>query len=239
MAFTILICCAVFVNQVLAQEQAKKGNSTRKDWIERNLINSTDNVEQGRWWVMLSCSFAHGNLIHLGLNGFALWSVGKSFVSSFGFRRFAALWAVSALASSAAQLYWQKTKQRFHIESKRSDDNQKYTILGIPISRERAGVIAGASDRQYAGSLGASGVTCGLVGVYLFLAPRLPVVLFRFIHSPLWLSEVIFLGGSVFCMATGSLSVIAHAAHLGGTAAGVTYYYTVARPYLRKLVRRR
>ena len=238
MSFTIFICCAVFMNQLLAQQEANQGNRTRQDWIEQNLISSTENVKQGRWWVMLGCSFAHGNLIHLGINMFALWSVGKGFVSIFGFRRFAVLWVGSAFMSSAAQLYWQNTKQRLHMESKRWDNNQKYTILGIPISKERARVIAGASDSQYAGSVGASGVTCGLIGLYLFFTPRAPVVLFQFIHSPLWLSEFVFLGGSAFCLATGFLPVIAHAAHLGGTASGVAYYYSVARPYVRNMARR-
>ena len=238
MSFTIFICCVVFMNQVLAQQEASQGNRTRHDWIEQNLINSTENVRQGRWWVMLGCSFAHGNLIHLGINMFALWSVGKGFVAIFGFRRFAALWVGSAFISSAAQLYWYTTKERLQMESRRWDNNQKYTILGIPISKERARVIAGASDSQYAGSVGASGVTCGLVGLYLFFAPRVPVVLFQFIHSPLWLSEVVFLGGSAFCLATGFLPAIAHAAHLGGTASGVLYYYSVARPYVRKMARR-
>ena len=238
MSFTILICCAVFMNQVLAQQEASQGNRARQDWIEQNLINSTENVRQGRWWVMLGSSFAHGNLLHLGINMYALWSIGSGFVSTFGFRRFVALWVGSAVASSVAQLYWQNTKQRFQMDLNRWDNKQKYTILGIPISKERARVIAGASDSQYAGSVGASGVTCGLIGLYLFFAPRAPVVMFQFIHSPIWLSEVIFLGGSVLCLATGSLPVIAHAAHLGGTAAGVAYYYSVARPYVRKIARR-
>ena len=238
MSFTIFICCGVFMYQTYAQVAALKGNRTPQDWIEKNLINSTENVRQGRWWVMLSCSFAHGNLLHLGINMYAVWSIGQGFVSIFGYRRFAALWVVSALASSAAQLYWQDTKQRFHMESKRWDNNQKYTILGIPISKERALVIAGASDSPYGGSVGASGVGCGLLGLYLFFAPRAPVVLFQFIHSPIWLSEIIFLGGSAICLATGFLPAIAHAAHLGGTAAGVGYYYSVARPYVRNLARR-
>ena len=238
MSFTILICCAVFMNQLLAQQEANQGNHTRQDWIEQNLINSTENVRQGRWWVMLSSSFAHGNIIHLGINMYALWSIGSGFVSIFGFRRFAVLWVASAFASSTAQNYWQKTKQRLQIESQRWDNNQKYTILGIPISKERARVIAGTSDSPYAGSVGASGVTCGLIGLYLFFAPRVPVVVFSFIHSPMWLSQVVFLGGSVLCLATGALTGIAHAAHLGGTAAGVAYYYSVARPYVRKMAKR-
>lgn len=238
MSFTIFICCAVFMNQVLAQQEANQGNHTRQDWIEQNLINSVENVRQGRWWVMLGSSFAHGNLLHLGINMYALWSVGNGFVSIFGFRLFVALWVNSAVASSAAQIYWYNTKQRFQTELQRWDHKQKYTILGIPISKERARVIAGASDSQYGGSVGASGVTCGLIGLYLFFAPRAPVVMFQFIHSPIWLSEIIFLGGSAFCLATGYLPAIAHAAHLGGTTAGVFYYYSVARPYLRTMARR-
>ena len=238
MSFTIFICCAVFMNQVIAVKEVEQGNRTRQDWIEQNLISSTENVRQGRWWVMLGSSFAHGNLLHLGINMWALWSVGNGFVSVFGFRRFAVMWAFSAVASSAAQLYWQDTKQRFEMELKRWDHNQKYTILGIPISKERARVIAGAGDSQYGGSVGASGVTCGLIGLYLFFAPMTSVTLLHVINSPIWLSEIVFLGGSAYCLATGLLPIIAHAAHLGGTAAGVAYYYGVARPYIRNIARR-
>ena len=103
-------------------------------------------------------------------------------------------------------------------------------------TRGRAVAIAGGSgslEPHYGGSIGASGVLCGLTGTLLCLAPRMRVLVF-FLSAPLWSTQLIFVVGSVYCMATGSVQLLGHAGHLGGMAAGVAYYYGVARPWLRR-----
>lgn len=236
-AGVIGLCCCTYYVQWTARKLSDKGDHALSDLIRRNLINSEENIRQGRWWVMISSSFAHGNLAHLGVNMLALWGFGTQFVEMFGVTRFVGLWMFSAASCSAAYIYWQRTQDRLCRETvgRRWDKPENLTILGIPISRERAQAISGGSAAywQFGGSEGASGVICGLAGTFLCCAPKMPVV-FIILPMSLWLLEASFAIGTVFCMANDYLPLLGHAGHLGGTAAGIAYYYGAARPWLRR-----
>ena len=87
--------------------------SRRRKWeplkfIERNFICSVNNVKSGRWWVVLTSSFAHFNPLHLIVNTSALWDIGRMFVHLFGTPAFVGTWLVSAITGSLATLYWQR-----------------------------------------------------------------------------------------------------------------------------------
>ncbi len=41
-------------------------------------------VENGEWWRVISSGFAHANIVHLGMNGYALWVFGKELEERFG-----------------------------------------------------------------------------------------------------------------------------------------------------------
>lgn len=229
------LCCGTFFCQWTAAKLAKQGDRALYDWIQRNFINSAENIKERRWWVMVSSSFAHLNLVHLSFNMLCLWGFGTSFIAVFGASRFVWLWLFSAASCSAAQVYWQTTQERLRMEtaSRRWGNSQEYTILGIPISRERALAISGGGGIRHGGSAGASGVVCGLTGLFVCFVPKMPTVFIIF-PTPLWVGELIFTVGSAFCMATGYAPIFGHAGHLGGTAAGIAYYFGVARPWLRR-----
>ncbi len=57
-------------------------------------------VAEGDWWRLVSAGFLHVNLIHLGLNMFALWTLGRVLELELGRVRFAALYVASLLAGS-------------------------------------------------------------------------------------------------------------------------------------------
>ena len=61
--------------------------------------------------------------------------------------------------------------------------------------------------------------------------------LFFVLLMPLWLGELALTVGSGYCMATGYAPSVGHAGHLGGTAAGIAYYYALVRPWLRRVGR--
>lgn len=232
------LCCGTYFYQWTAEKIAEQGDHTWNDQLQQNLISSAKNIREGRWWVVLTSSFAHGDLVHLCINMYCLWIFGTSLVHGLGVSCFMGLWAVSAVSCSAAQIYWQNTQERLRRETagRRWERPEQFSVLGIPISRERAVAIAGASgslEPHYGGSIGASGVLCGLTGTLLCLAPRMRVLVF-FLSAPLWSTQLIFVVGSMYCMATGSVQLLGHAGHLGGMVAGVVYYYGVARPWLRR-----
>ncbi len=56
----------------------------------------------GHWWVLLTSSFLHGNLLHLGLNMWFLWVFGPPLEGILGRFRFLMVYLASALAAGAA-----------------------------------------------------------------------------------------------------------------------------------------
>ena len=236
------LCCGTYACQWTAERLAERGDHTWNDLFRRNFVNSRENVKAGRWWVMLNSSFAHDNLLHLGIDMWGIWSFGRYFVNLLGVPHFVGLWVTSACACSIASNYWETTRQRLLLETagRRWDKAPQFTVLGIPISRERAIAISGGNDPlrpQYGGVQGASGVLCGLVGFCLGYAPRMTTLWFPFpFPAPLWVIGLFFSTGTAYCMATGNIPFFEHAGHLGGTAAGIAFYHgvAVARPWLRK-----
>lgn len=235
----ISLCCGTYACQWTAERLALQGDHTWNDVIRRNFVNSPENVMAGRWWVILNSSFAHTNLLHLGVNMFGIWDFGKFLVGLLGVPHFVGFWVTSACACSIASNYWESTRERLRAETafRRWDNAPPIKVLGIPISRERALAISGGNDAhgsQYGGSVGASGVLCGLTGFLLGYAPRTSASFFFLPAAPLWIGGLVFSAGSAYCMATGNIPSIGHAGHLGGLAAGFAYYYGVARPWLRR-----
>ena len=70
--------------------------------LENAGVNSGRLVAQGQLWRLVSCMFLHGNLIHIGSNMIALWSIGPFLEKVMGSARFVVLYAVSGLAGSVA-----------------------------------------------------------------------------------------------------------------------------------------
>jgi len=61
-------------------------------------------VQAGEVWRLVSCTFLHGNLMHVLLNGFVLLSIGVSLEPLLGSARFLALYAASAIGGSLLSL---------------------------------------------------------------------------------------------------------------------------------------
>jgi len=63
-------------------------------------------VHAGQWWRLISAGFLHANLIHLGMNMFALYNLGVVLEHWQGKARFAALFLFSVLTASLAALWF-------------------------------------------------------------------------------------------------------------------------------------
>jgi membrane associated rhomboid family serine protease len=61
-------------------------------------------VAQGEWWRLVTATFLHGNIIHLGMNMLVLWIIGPPLEEYFGHARYLLLYLVSGLAGSAGAL---------------------------------------------------------------------------------------------------------------------------------------
>ena len=238
------LCLGTYYLQWTASSPAAVSNNVLSRFISRNLINSPENVNEGRWWVLFSCSIAHSSPTHLLFNIVSMWGFVRGSVTLFGVPLFIWAWLFTSASCSAAQNYWQEQKKNLRRDFEHRPWQKKgedYTFLGIRISRERAAAISslhdGEAEPRFGGSVGASGAICGLAGIFVCYVPRLPMQLLFFLPMPLWVGELALTVGSGYCMATGSAPSVGHAGHLGGTAAGIAYYYALVRPWLRRGIR--
>src|SRR5262245_3747485 len=60
----------------------------------------------GQWWRLLSCAFVHIGALHLALNMWCLWNLGRLAERMFGNRTFLALYLLSGLGGSIASVWW-------------------------------------------------------------------------------------------------------------------------------------
>ena len=63
-------------------------------------------VANGEWWRLITSTFLHANLLHIGFNMYALWWLGSQVELALGRWRFLLLYLVSGLAGSAGALVW-------------------------------------------------------------------------------------------------------------------------------------
>ncbi len=61
-------------------------------------------VGEGEWWRLITATFLHANIIHLGMNMLVLWLIGPPVEEYFGHARYLLLYLVSGLAGSAGAL---------------------------------------------------------------------------------------------------------------------------------------
>jgi membrane associated rhomboid family serine protease len=99
---TALIALNVVVYLITAVQGAglnSPGGSLYTKWILYGPF-----VDHGDWWRLVTAMFLHGFLLHIGLNMFALWIIGRPVELYLGPTRFLILYFVSGLAGSAGAL---------------------------------------------------------------------------------------------------------------------------------------
>jgi len=106
----IAINIAVFLIQLFNGAELMRLDT---GWIYENgvlvdqAVNSSGQlvgVAQGDWWRLITATFLHGSLIHLGMNMLVLWLIGPPVEEYFGHARYLLLYLVSGLAGSAGAL---------------------------------------------------------------------------------------------------------------------------------------
>ncbi len=92
----IALNCGVFLYQLLRPDF----NETLLDLYGL----SSEGVEQGAWWQLVTHAFLHGNIWHLLFNMAGLWFAGRIVERIMGTGRFLALYIACAVAGGLAQL---------------------------------------------------------------------------------------------------------------------------------------
>ncbi|KAF2175562.1 hypothetical protein K469DRAFT_756166 [Zopfia rhizophila CBS 207.26] len=189
----------VYIYSFYTKEEARQGQPSRYIDYFQNFTLGLDTIREGRWWTMLTCNYAHSNLIHLGCNMFSMHFVGSLIAETPGVTpvRFLILILGSGLCGS----------------------------IGY-IAHQVSGVSAPGSDHRIRRGLGFSGVVTGFVAASACLWPSQGVAVFGIIPMPLWLLAIGYVAYDGYYLdhrREGNTNV-AHAGHLGGMAFGLVYY---------------
>jgi membrane associated rhomboid family serine protease len=109
--FTLIgINVGVFLVQLLLGAGLMELNT---GWIYENgvlvdeAVNSSNEivgVAHGDWWRLVTATFLHGSIVHLGMNMLVLWLIGPPVEEYFGHARYLLLYLVGGLAGSAGAL---------------------------------------------------------------------------------------------------------------------------------------
>lgn len=201
----------VFGSWLYAKYIAKDGRLQRL-WHE-NFLLSLPNVDAGRWWTMLTSTFAHEKVWHFAFNMMAMQAFANSLIMAGGIGigpfHYLALTLGSGIAGSLAFLYHQKQQ---------------------PAQGERSWGPFGQRGITYIRSaLGASGTVMGMSMAAACLTPFTRIMLIVF-PMPMWLASALYVGVDLY-MLDSSDSRVGHSAHLGGAAFGAAYYVVFLRRF--------
>lgn len=180
--------------------------------LNDNFTLSLRNLKENRYYVLLTSAFSHMNFVHIAFNMLALSSFGQiiSFMGVSGPQTLA-LCLTCGIAGSVAWAY-------HHAFIK--PDPPRSGLFSRQVVRMK--------DLDTA--LGASGLVMGAGTAAACLAPLTPTGLpFLPVRMPLWFFMAVYAAVDTYFLDKGE--IIGHAAHLGGAATGVVYYFLALRSY--------
>jgi membrane associated rhomboid family serine protease len=100
------VLIGINVGVFLMQLVLGSGLRPQSDWIFENGVLFGPLVADGEWWRLVTATFLHGNLLHIGMNMLVLWIIGPPLEEYLGHGRYALLYVVCGLAGSAGALIW-------------------------------------------------------------------------------------------------------------------------------------
>lgn len=179
--------------------------------LQQHATLSWDNMLAGRYWTIFTSAFSHTWTMHFAFNMIALHAFGSIMaISGVPAMHIFSLCFGCGLAGSTAWLYQRKEQ---------GNKPRAPTVYG---AQRPPGVVDSA--------LGASGMVMGAAGVATCLMPFAPMnLMFIPIPIPLWVLTGLYATFDIYFMKKNDR--IGHAAHLGGMAYGVLYYFLNLRRF--------
>ena len=99
----------IVINLIIFAAMVVSGVSPANPKTEQLLMWGADYgpvTLNGQWWRLLSCAFVHIGVLHLALNMWCLWRLGRLAERMFGNRTFLALYLFSGLGGGVASVWW-------------------------------------------------------------------------------------------------------------------------------------
>ncbi|MBK5257848.1 MAG: rhomboid family intramembrane serine protease [Vicinamibacteria bacterium] len=106
LSLAIVLC---FLGEVVISRDALSGEGATLSIVYRMGAIHQPAILAGGWQRLIAAPFLHFGLIHLGMNGWAQWTLGTPIEFLLGSRRFLALWLGSALGASLTSLVFNET----------------------------------------------------------------------------------------------------------------------------------
>lgn len=204
-------------------------------WLATVVLRQAGIIDLDRWlglhfWKgsefnpiqLLTYMFMHANFTHIFFNMFSLWMFGSLLERVLGSKRYLFYYISCGLGAALLQelvweFSWQSILQGFVV------GGQNMSVTDII-----NGINAGHADFTMDGfynsliTVGASGAVFGLLLAFGMIFPNMPLYLF-FIPIPIKAKWAVLGYGIIelFFGVTGTMSSVAHYAHLGGMLAGI------------------
>jgi membrane associated rhomboid family serine protease len=74
--------------------------------LQAGALNPVAVLRYGEWWRILTSAFLHGGLLHIAVNMFSLWILGRFVESAMGPIRMALIYFISLIASGLGVVYF-------------------------------------------------------------------------------------------------------------------------------------
>lgn len=205
----------IFYNWQLATSGAKRGDPRLMKVMTDNFTCSKRNIEDGRYWTILTSGFSHIEVWHLLANTIGIVSFVPAVAISAGITRTIFVYLSSICAGSAASLY------HAGLWDEKSTNHSQFGLMS-----RFSTTPMGKPDTP---GLGASAGVFGIFTLSVILAPSAGVSIF-FIPLPAWLAWGLLTGIDSYCaisqegrrkMTELTGVQMGHEAHLGGSAAAL------------------
>ncbi|KAL8999591.1 MAG: hypothetical protein Q9169_001551 [Polycauliona sp. 2 TL-2023] len=223
------VCCSGYAYNFYADDQVQtKRNFSHRNFVDKHLVFTRDNYNAGRWWTLITCSFMHTTILHLGVNMFAFTSFAPLSIMLLGLPSTAALW----LGGSISAMYLTMLGHDYKRKLANTGRSWQMTNISSQPLPPRA-----QASRENTRHLGSSASLLGIITAVACRVPRHGVYLIPIpVPIPLYGASGGFAVFSVVAWEQDLIPFLGHAAHLGGMAFGAAYYVLALR--LKRLPRR-
>lgn len=171
---------------------------------------------------LVSYQFVHGGFMHLFFNMFALYTFGSLLERVWGMWRYLIFYFICGIGAGLVQeLIWSVSWEQEYISAVISENGLAGNVAQLIRNEIAAGVPERMANvamfQNYLLTVGASGAIFGLLVGFAFVFPNMPMYIF-FIPIPVKAKYVVIGYGVIELIfgASGTLSSVAHYAHLGG-----------------------
>ncbi|KAH9943094.1 uncharacterized protein BXZ73DRAFT_40535 [Epithele typhae] len=123
---------AVFVGWQMATAEWKSlGDSSSYIRMRKNFTSSIYNLQQGRWYTLITSSFSHENFGHIFFNGFTYFFFAPAALKMLGNASFLALYLGGGVVCSLTSVLWNQILSPSHIQWSHGASGAIYSIISL------------------------------------------------------------------------------------------------------------